>query len=186
MKSDIILCGVGGQGVLSIAAIIAKAAAAEGLTVRQSEVHGMAQRGGAVLSHLRIADGPIHSDLVPKGSGDIVISMEPLESLRYLDWLSPDAAVVTASEPIVNIPDYPELDSVLAKIKALPKAVVVDASALAKEAGLPKAVNMVMTGAASGFLPIRAETFTKVIAESFAAKGDKIVEANQKAFNLGR
>jgi indolepyruvate ferredoxin oxidoreductase beta subunit len=112
--------------------------------------------------------------------------MEPLESLRYLDWLSPDAAVVTASEPIVNISDYPELDSVLAKIKTLPKAVVVDASALAKEAGLPKAVNMVMTGAASGFLPIRAETFTKVIAESFAAKGDQIVEANQKAFSLGR
>jgi indolepyruvate ferredoxin oxidoreductase beta subunit len=186
MKCDVILAGVGGQGVLSIAAIIAQAAVADGLEVRQSEVHGMAQRGGAVLSHLRIADGPIASDLVPKGGAHLIISMEPLESLRYVEWLSPDGALVTASEPFVNIGNYPDIEAIKAAIVAFPKNRIVEAAALAKQAGLPKAVNMVMVGAASPFLPISSDKLEAAILAMFANKDAAIAEANHKAFVLGR
>ena len=185
MKKDIILAGVGGQGVLSIAAIIARAAAAEGLAVRQSEVHGMAQRGGAVLAHLRLSSGTIHSDLVPRGGADLIISMEILESLRYAEWLSPEGALVTAAEPLVNIGDYPDPAALRAAAAAFPRSRVVEAAALAKEAGLPRAVNMVMVGAASPFLPLKAETLEKTIAALFAAKSPEIAAANTRAFRLG-
>lgn len=186
MKRDIILCGVGGQGVLSLAAIIARTAVSEGLTVRQSEVHGMAQRGGAVLAHLRIADGPIASDLVPRGGADLVLSLEPVESLRYASWLAPGGALVTAAEAFVNIPDYPDLSAIHAAIRALPLNRLVAAEVLAKEAGLAKAVNMVMVGAASHFLPVPAETILGTICDMFAAKDPGVVAANQRAFELGR
>jgi indolepyruvate ferredoxin oxidoreductase beta subunit len=186
MQKDIILAGVGGQGVLSIAAIIAQAAAAEGLAVRQSEVHGMAQRGGAVLAHLRIANVIIPGDLVSRGGADLIISMEPLESLRYAEWLSPRGVLVSAAEPFVNIPNYPEPDSILASIRRFPTARIVEAAALAREAGLPRAVNMVMVGAASPFLSIGAEILEAAIEAAFAGKGAELVEANKRAFRLGR
>jgi indolepyruvate ferredoxin oxidoreductase beta subunit len=184
MKCDVILAGVGGQGVLSIAAIIARAA--EGFFVRQSEVHGMAQRGGAVLAHLRLSGETIAGDLVPRGGADLIVSMEPLESLRYLSWLSPGGALVTAAEPVVNIPDYPDLAEVHAAVKRLPKHSLVDAAALAKKAGLARAVNMVMVGAASRYLPVKAEALEKTIETTFAAKDPKLAELNKLAFNLGR
>jgi indolepyruvate ferredoxin oxidoreductase beta subunit len=186
MKCDCILAGVGGQGALSIAAIIARAAAAEGFAVRQSEVHGMAQRGGAVLAHLRLSGGAIAGDLVPRGGADLIISMEPLESLRYLAWLSPGGALVTAAEPVVNIPDYPELAEVHAAVKRLPVHSLVEAAALAKEAGLARAVNMVIVGAASRYLPVRAETLEQTIEAVFAAKDPKLAELNKLAFRMGR
>jgi indolepyruvate ferredoxin oxidoreductase alpha subunit len=185
-KTDIILAGVGGQGVLSIAAIIAQAAVKAGLSVRQSEVHGMAQRGGAVLSHLRIADTPIPSDLVPQGGADLILSMEVLESLRYASWLSPQGALVSAAEPVVNIPDYPSLDLIIKTIEGFPRHRIVQATALAKEAGLARAVNMVMVGAAAPFLPIPVEILEATITELFASKGDAVVQGNLKAFMLGR
>jgi indolepyruvate ferredoxin oxidoreductase, beta subunit len=186
MKCDVILAGVGGQGVLSIAAIIAQAAVDEGLAVRQSEVHGMAQRGGAVLAHLRIADKTIASDLVPRGGADLIISMEPLESLRYAAWLSPKGALVSAAEPFVNIPNYPELQGIIDTIKTFPLSRVVEAAALAKQAGLAKAVNMVMVGAATAFLPIKTETMERTIEKMFANKNAAAVEANKKAYNFGK
>jgi indolepyruvate ferredoxin oxidoreductase beta subunit len=186
MKKDIILAGVGGQGVLSIAAIIARAAVAEGFEVRQSEVHGMAQRGGAVLAHLRISGEPIASDLVPRGGADIIISMEPLESLRYAAWLSPSGALVSAAEPFVNIPNYPELEEIIKAIKGFPVWRIVEAAALAKEAGQSRSVNMVMVGAASPFLPLKAGTLEDTIGAAFAAKGASVAETNVKAFRLGR
>ncbi|GHV38762.1 indolepyruvate oxidoreductase [Spirochaetia bacterium] len=186
MKKDIILAGVGGQGVLSIAAIIAQAAVKEGLAVRQSEVHGMAQRGGAVLAHLRISDKAIASDLVPQGGADLIISMEPLESLRYTAWLSPKGALVTAADPFVNIPNYPDLPSILKAIASFPLSRTVEAAALAKEAGLARAVNMVMVGAASPFLPLKSETLEATITAMFAGKDVSVGEANRKAFALGR
>jgi indolepyruvate ferredoxin oxidoreductase beta subunit len=186
MKFDVILAGVGGQGVLSVAAIIAQAAVNEGLNVRQSEVHGMAQRGGAVLAHLRISDTAIAGDLVPKGGADIIISMEPLESLRYTDWLAPSGALVTAAEPFVNIDNYPETETVLAAIKRCPVSRIIEAAALAKEAGLARAVNTVMVGAASAFLPIKVKTLEDTIAKVFAAKEAAVLTANTKAFQLGR
>ncbi|MDR1636786.1 MAG: indolepyruvate oxidoreductase subunit beta [Treponema sp.] len=186
MKKDIILAGVGGQGVLSIAAIVAQAAAAEGLKVRQSEVHGMAQRGGAVLAHLRLSDTVIPGDLVPRGGADLIISMEPLESLRYVEWLSPRGALVTAADPFINIPNYPAPEKVLQTIRAFPLFRIVEAAALAKEAGLVRAVNMVMVGAASPFLPLGAERLEGTIAAMFAGKDPSVGEANRRAFRLGR
>jgi indolepyruvate ferredoxin oxidoreductase beta subunit len=186
MKCDVILAGVGGQGILSVAAMIAQAAVNEGLAVRQSEVHGMAQRGGAVLAHLRISDGVIASDLVPKGGADIIISMEPLESLRYAAWLSPSGVLVSAADPLVNIGNYPELPGIIAAIKGFPLWRLIEAAALAKEAGLVRAVNTVMVGAASPFLPLKAETLETTIAAMFAHKEASIASANTVAFKLGR
>ncbi|MDR0410452.1 MAG: indolepyruvate oxidoreductase subunit beta [Treponema sp.] len=186
MKRDIILAGVGGQGVLSVAAVIAKAAVKNGFFVRQSEVHGMAQRGGAVLSHLRMADKAIASDLAPKGSVDLIVSMEPVESLRYVDFLAPRGVLLTADAPFINIPDYPDISLVLKRIESFPIYRIIDTVALGKATGLSRAVNMVMVGAASLFLPISVENIKKTIEEIFASKGQKVIDANQRAFELGR
>lgn len=186
IKYDIILAGVGGQGVLSLAAIIATAATEAGLEVRQSEVHGMAQRGGAVMSHLRISSGTIHSDLIPRASADMVLSMEPLESLRYTDYLAPNGVLVTAAEPFVNIPVYPEPGPLMARIRALPGSRIIDAKKLALEAGSARAQNMVLVGAASNSIPVEEAAMKKAIADIFGRKGDEIVALNHKAFDLGR
>jgi len=185
MTCDIILSGVGGQGVLSVAAIIAQAAMMDGLEVRQSEVHGMSQRGGAVLSHLRISDSTIPGDLVPKASADIILSMEPLEALRYVDYLSPGGVCITSGEQVVNIPDYPDIKGVLEAVRKLPKHHIVDTKALAKEAGSPKAANIVMAGAASAYLPLEKETIEGAVEILFASKGQDIIDMNLKAFRLG-
>jgi len=183
---DIILAGVGGQGVLSLAAIVAKAAMLDGFFVRQSEVHGMAQRGGAVLAHLRVSDEPIAGDLVPAGGADMVLAMEPLESLRYLSYLKPEGIVVTAAEPFVNIPDYPEIEKVLGAIRALPRSLLVDAAGIAKEAGSPRAVNMALAGAASLLLPVRLASIERGIDELFGKKDPRAAEANLRAIELAR
>ena len=186
MKFDIILAGVGGQGVLSLSSIIATAALDEGLHVKQSEVHGMAQRGGAVTAHLRLSDRPIESDLVPLGTASLILSLEPLESLRYLEFLGPDGAVVTATQPVSNIDDYPALDELTAAIRRLPRAVLVDAAGIARHAGLPQATNMVMAGAASGLLPIRVSTIERALRTRFARKGATVIDQNLAAFRAGQ
>ena len=194
MKCDCLLVGVGGQGVLSVAAVIARSAVKIGCSVRQSEVHGMAQRGGAVSAHLRLAEssgnsGPgelIAGDLVPKGGANLIIAMEGLECLRYLSWLSPEGMAVSSAETILNIPNYPEKEEIVKAIKSLPRSSLIEAEKLAKEAGLSKTVNMVMVGAASPFLPIPAEVLESTIAEMFMAKDPKLAELNKKAFILGR
>ncbi|MCL2231052.1 MAG: indolepyruvate oxidoreductase subunit beta [Treponema sp.] len=186
MKYDVILAGVGGQGVLSVASIIAHAAMNDGLEVRQSEVHGMAQRGGQVLSHMRIADGKIAGDLVPKGGADMIIAMEPLEGLRYIPYLKPDGILVTSSEPFSNMHNYPDINGIHSSIKKLPKWRLIETAALAKEAGLSKAANTVMIGAASCFLPIKEKSIEKIITDTFAKKDSSVVQANTKAFKLGQ
>lgn len=186
MKQDIILAGVGGQGILSIAYVIDNAALKQGLSFKQAEVHGMAQRGGAVQSHLRLSNDPIFSDLIPKGGADMILSVEPLESIRYFDYLAPDGIVVTSSSPFVNIPNYPELDEVLTKVQSVPKNIIVDSAKLAQEAGFARAQNMVMLGAASAHLILQEENLKKFIRELFQARGDKVVDINLRAFDLGR
>lgn len=186
MKCDVILAGVGGQGVLSVSATIARSALREGLHVKQTEVHGMAQRGGAVMAGLRLSDEPIHSDLIPRGSADLILGMEPLESLRYLAWLKPDGIVVTATGPVRNIPDYPDLETVLARIRTLPRSRLVDAEGLARRCANPKTSNVVMVGAASRLLPIRPETIVAEIRDMFARKGETVVRDNLNAFRAGR
>ncbi|MGD9347664.1 MAG: indolepyruvate oxidoreductase subunit beta [Candidatus Aminicenantes bacterium] len=186
MKQDIILAGVGGQGILSIAYVIDNAALKEGLSFKQAEVHGMAQRGGAVQSHLRLSDESIFSDLIPKGAADMILSVEPLESIRYFDYLALDGIVVTSSSPYVNIPDYPEIDKILAKVRSLPRNVIVDSAKLAQEAGFARAQNMVMLGAASIHLILEEEDLKEFIRELFKPRGDKIADINLEAFRLGR
>jgi indolepyruvate ferredoxin oxidoreductase beta subunit len=186
VKFDIILAGVGGQGVLSLSSIIAAAALDEGLFVKQSEVHGMAQRGGAVTAHLRLSDRPIESDLVPLGAASMILSLEPLESLRYLEYLAPDGTVITATQPVANVPDYPALDALVEAISSLPRAVLVDAAGLARQAGLAKATNMVMAGAAAPRLPIRLATIERSIEGAFARKGRTVVDQNLAALRAGQ
>jgi len=185
LKQDIILAGVGGQGILSIAFVIDNAALKEGLSFKQAEVHGMSQRGGAVQSHLRLSSRQIYSDLIPRGEADMLLSVEPLETLRYFDYLSPQGIVVTSSTPYMNIQDYPELDAVLKKIRSVEKCVIVDSEKLAKEAGSSRAQNMVMLGAASPFLMLKRENLIEFIRVLFQPRGEKIVEINLRAFELG-
>ena len=186
MKQDIILAGVGGQGILSIAYVIDNAALSQSLKMKQAEVHGMAQRGGAVQSHLRISDQAIFSDLIPKGEADLILSVEPLEALRYADYLHPNGVVVTSSAPMVNIPDYPPIEDVVARLRQLKRSVVVDSAALAQQAGSARAQNIVMLGAASGFLVLGEADLKHSITELFARHGESVVAANLKAFDLGR
>jgi len=186
MKYDVILAGVGGQGVLSVATIIAHAALSDGYEVRQSEVHGMAQRGGQVISHMRISDKKIASDLVPRGSANMIIAMEAMEGLRYISYLKPDGILVSAAESYVNIDNYPDINKIHSSIKRLPKWRIIKTAELAKEAGLAKAANTVMIGAASGFLPVKSQTLEKIITETFAKKDANAVQANAKAFKLGQ
>lgn len=186
MKKDIILCGVGGQGILSIATVIGEAATKEGLTLKQAEVHGMSQRGGDVQSNLRLSDGEIFSDLIPLGTADLVISMEPMEALRYLPWLSRDGVVITSSKPFVNIPDYPAEEALESALAALPHLVRADIETLAKQAGNPKGANMVLLGMAASHIGIvSTDDLREALARIFARKGDAVVEANRQCFDLG-
>ena len=186
MKNDIILSGVGGQGILSIAAVIGLAAVANDLFLKQSEVHGMSQRGGDVQSHLRLSDKPVSSDLIPYGKADLIISVEPMESLRYLPWLSDSGWLVTNSNPFINIPDYPSLDEIMKEIKKVKNHIIIDADLIAKESGSARSGNMVILGAASPFIDMPNERLENAIRELFQRKGDQIVESNLKAFKTGR
>jgi indolepyruvate ferredoxin oxidoreductase beta subunit len=185
MKADIILSGVGGQGILSIAAVIGEAALSEGLYMKQAEVHGMSQRGGDVQSNLRLSDKPISSDLIPKGQADLIISLEPMESLRYLPYLKKEGWVVTNSRPLINIPNYPAMEDVNAELEKLPQKVVLDVEAIAKEAGSVRAANIVMLGAATPFLGIDYAKIEEGVRRIFGRKGEDIVNMNVKALRAG-
>lgn len=186
MKTDIILSGVGGQGILSIAAVIGEAALQEGLYMKQAEVHGMSQRGGDVQSNLRLSDRPINSDLIAAGSADVIISLEPMEALRYLPYLAQEGWIITSSTPFVNIPNYPDENRLKAELEKLPHVVMLDVDALAKEHNLPKSANVILLGAAAKALQIIGyEDLEKSIARVFAGKGQAVVEMNIKALSIG-
>ncbi|NMB80799.1 MAG: indolepyruvate oxidoreductase subunit beta [Ignavibacteria bacterium] len=185
MKKDIILSGVGGQGILSIAAIIGFAALEKNLFVKQSEVHGMSQRGGAVESHLRISDKEIASDLIPFGEADLIISVEPMESLRYLPFLSKDGWIITNTTPFVNIPNYPDLELLLKQINSYKNVIAFNAEEIAKKIKAPKTSNVVILGAASPFLEIPYENLVSGIKTLFGRKGEDIVTMNINALNAG-
>jgi indolepyruvate ferredoxin oxidoreductase beta subunit len=186
MKTDIILSGVGGQGILSIAAVIGEAALKDGLYMKQSEVHGMSQRGGDVQSNLRISDKPVASDLIPMGCADVIISLEPMESLRYLPYLKKDGWVVTNSRPFENIPGYPDIEDVYREIRAIPHHVLLDVEGIARQAGSVRAANIVMLGAASDYIGIDYHTLEEGIRSIFGRKGDEIVSMNLKALAAGK
>lgn len=185
-KIDIILSGVGGQGILSIATVIGAAALHSNLQLKQSEVHGMSQRGGDVQANLRLSSEPIASDLIPLVSADVIISLEPMEALRYLPFLAPNGYVVTSVTPFVNIENYPQLEILLAELGALPNSVLIDVEKLASDLGNTKAANMVLLGAASHFIDLDWETLKLGVSDIFGRKGEQIVEANIKAMECGR
>lgn len=186
MKNDIILSGVGGQGILSIAAVIGYAAVENNLYLKQAEVHGMSQRGGDVQSHFRLSDKPVASDLIPYGEADLILSVEPMEALRYLPWLSKNGWLVTNSNPFVNIHDYPDIDDLMEEIKKVKNNLIVDADAIAKDTGSVRAANIVMLGAASHFIELPTESLENAIRKLFGRKGDDIINLNLKALAVGR
>ena len=186
MKIDLKLCGVGGQGILTIATVLGEAATAAGLQLKQAEVHGMSQRGGDVQSDLRLSTEPIWSDLIPLGGADLIVSMEPMEALRYLPYLRADGAVVTASRPLVNIPDYPDEAALLAELDSLPKVVRLDIEQVARDSGVPRSANMVLLGMAAPYIPLlKPDSLRAAISRIFSRKGESIVQANLQAFDLG-
>lgn len=187
MKIDIILCGVGGMGALSSAAIISKAALEMGMYMKQAETHGMSQRGGDVQSHLRLSDQPIASDLIPEGECDIILSVEPMEALRYLPFLNRETGwVITNQNPFVNIPNYPNHEEVLAEVRKVKNHILFDADKIAKEVNNPKGTNMVVLGAASKYLGIDIEKLEAAVRSNFARKGDAVIAANIAALRAGR
>ena len=194
MKCDIIIAGVGGQGILSIAAVIGLAAVNNKIYVKQSEVHGMSQRGGAVYSHLRMSDSPIASDLIPLSKADLILSVEPMEALRYIPYLAPDGWIVTNTQPFVNIANYPDIQSLIQKLTSYSNNILLDADALATECGNSKVSNMVVLGAAAPFMNIIGHSETgqnslseleKAITSIFERKGETIVAVNIRALKTG-
>ncbi|HNX22330.1 MAG TPA: indolepyruvate oxidoreductase subunit beta [Bacteroidales bacterium] len=186
MKIDIILAGVGGQGILSIASIIGYAALKKGLNLKQAEVHGMSQRGGDVQSHFRLADHEIASDLIPQGQADLIISVEPMESLRYMPWLSPKGWLITNDQPFINIKNYPEPEVLAGELNKLPNKVVINADKIAKDLGSARSANMVILGAASPFIDIEFSAIENAVSEVFARKGEEIVNVNLACLRAGR
>ncbi len=186
MKSDIILSGVGGQGIVSIAAVIGMAALENNLFIKQSEVHGMSQRGGAVQSHLRISETEIASDLIPQGKADLIISVEPMESLRYLPYLKEDGWIVTNTTPFINIPDYPNLTELLKEIEKIPNHIAINADEIARQVKSPRSSNMVVLGAASHFVDVPYSALENGVKRIFERKGEKIVQLNLEAMRAGR
>lgn len=186
MKQDIILAGVGGQGIVSIATVIGYVAVSSGLYLKQSEVHGMSQRGGDVSSNLRISDKEVYSDLIPFGKADMIISVEPMESLRYLPYLSPEGWLITNTQPYKNITNYPEKEALTAELNKLPRFKALDADQIAKDLGSPRSANMVVLGAASPYMDIEYSKLEDAIRFIFGKKGEKVVEDNLKALKAGR
>lgn len=186
MKKDIILSGVGGQGILSIATVIGWAALDENLYLKQAEVHGMSQRGGDVQSGLRLSSIPIYSDLVPEGECDLILSLEPMEALRYLPFLSKGGWVVTNTVPFKNIPDYPDENAVMEELRKVPRLITLDCDAIAKDCGSPRSSNMVLLGASARVMGIlEPDKLREGIGNVFSRKGEQIVEMNRKAFDAG-
>jgi indolepyruvate ferredoxin oxidoreductase beta subunit len=186
VEENIVLAGVGGQGILTNAKVLSVAALKLGLHLKQAEVHGMSQRGGAVQSHLRIADHPLASDLIPLGQASMILAVEPMESLRYVQYLAETGAIVASTNPFINIPNYPDTNDVLRKIAGYPRHILLDADKLSKLAGSGRSANIVLLGAASLYLSIDPDELLNAIAAMFGAKGEKIVNMNHLAFRIGR
>lgn len=189
MKKSIVIAGVGGQGVITAANIIAKSALKDGYNVVMSELHGMAQRGGNVECTVRIGD--VYSPIVASGTADAIVSFEPLEALRNLPKVKKDGVVLTDVNPIIpplislGIGKYPKLQEIFDRIAKHCKLIKINADELAREAGSILTKNVVMLGAMTALkiLPIKEESILETVKETVP---EKYVEMNVKAFKLGK
>ena len=186
MTTNIILAGVGGQGILTIAGTLDTASLNNGLFFKQSEVHGMSQRGGAVQSHVRISDGQIYSDIIPMGKADMILGVEPMETLRYLPFLKKKGWIITDDQAFINTSDYPEKETIFEKIRLYPNHMIINATDIAKKIGTSKAANMVLLGAASEFIPLKERALKAAIKSLFEVKSDRMVQLNLNAFDAGK
>jgi indolepyruvate ferredoxin oxidoreductase beta subunit len=182
----IVLSGVGGQGVLSLAQIALEALRRSGLQALQSEIHGMSQRGGSVHAQVCFSEAPLTSPIIDEGCADLLIALEPLEALRYVAMLRMNGHLVVSEEPQVNMEGYPPLEDVYAALKAVRGAHLVDTEDLARRLNHRQAGGMALLGMASKYLPVPVETWHEVIRERFEAKGLRVCEKNLEAFEAGR
>jgi indolepyruvate ferredoxin oxidoreductase beta subunit len=187
-ECDVVVVGVGGQGVILISEIIGRAAMLAGLSVRGVETHGMAQRGGSVINHIRV--GCDYSAMISPGSADVLLAMEPAEALRYAHYLSPEGVALVNTRQVLPVTvttgqaTYPPLEEILAPLREVSSEVwPMDATGLATEAGSPQATNVVMLGALSKHLPIEEAILLEALSETVPAK---FLEINRKAFELGK
>jgi indolepyruvate ferredoxin oxidoreductase beta subunit len=185
-RIDVVLAGVGGQGVLILSHILARAGLRYGWTVKQGEVHGMSQRGGAVQAHLRMAEREVAAPLIPRGTAHLIVATEPLEALRAAEYLAPDGQVVTSVARIDEVEGYPDEATLEARLAELPGLVTVDGPGLAREAGSARAANVVVLGAALDLLPLPAELVEDEVGGTFADRGARLVEVNRRALEAGR
>jgi indolepyruvate ferredoxin oxidoreductase, beta subunit len=186
-KLDLLITGVGGQGAILASDIIGKAAVTEGLPIRAAETHGMAQRGGSVVNHIRV--GNDYGSMIPKKGADILLALEPMEAVRYLDFLKDGGIVIVNTQPIIpvtvtsGLTKYPEVSEILDFLSQKYIVKAFNADEVAFEAGNRLAMNVVMVGAVSGYLPISKE----ILLESVKALvPQKTVEVNIRAFEMGR
>ncbi len=182
----VIIAGVGGQGAVTVAQLVMRAAWKAGHHALQSEVHGMSQRGGAVNAQVLFDKEPVTSPLIMEGTGDVLIGMEPLESLRYLSLLKTDAKLAVSNKPIINMDNYPDTDKLFHDLENISGVTLVDTDKHAKELGNPRAGNIILLGLASKELPIEVDVWNSVLQERFGAKGQDVVDKNMAAFEFGR
>jgi indolepyruvate ferredoxin oxidoreductase beta subunit len=186
-KFDLLITGVGGQGAILASDIIGKAAVVAGLPIRAAETHGMAQRGGSVVNHIRI--GEEFGSLIPKKGADLMLALEPMEAVRYIDFLKDGAVVIVNTQPVLpvtvtsGLARYPDISEILDVLSEKYIVKAFNADELAFEAGNRLAMNVAMVGAVSGYLPIPKETLLESI-KSLVPQ--KTIEVNVRAFEMGR
>jgi len=183
MKSDILIVGVGGQGIILTSDIISKAALKDGFNVKKAETHGMAQRGGSVITHVRISNSDIYSPLIPKGKVDVLIGFEPMEALRYMGYINRknENSIMIVNRNPIEIENYPDINEIISEIKRHRNSIILNALELANKAGNVLTQNIVMLGAASRYLPIDRDTLKETIKENVK----RAINENLKAFELG-
>jgi len=186
-SGNILLCGVGGQGILLASELIAFALLASGMDAKKSEVHGMAQRGGSVEAHLRYGE-KVYSPLIEPGTVDVLIALETMEAMRYLPYLHKNSTVIINTQKIMppavatGKTEYP--DNIISGLESRGlKVIPIDGYGIAKKAGNVKAANVSLVGALSSILPIPEETFIKIIKEKVPAR---FLDVNLEVFQEGR
>jgi indolepyruvate ferredoxin oxidoreductase beta subunit len=182
----IIVAGVGGQGALTLAQLILGAAWKSKYHVLQSEVHGMSQRGGAVNAHILFDIVPVTSPVVMEGDAEFLISMEPLEALRYLPFMSKTGIMIVSAHPFKNMDNYPDVELILNELKSIDGVTLIDTEKYSKELDYKNAGNMILLGSLSNHLPFEDSIWEKIISERFNDKGTKVIEQNIRAFNFGK